>query len=78
MFVPLLSWYFSDDGRSPIGHGQEKRFQDVWIISLVTYLFIEYEKHESTLDGVTQANNFQLDKIHTFLIQLFSDYKKWV
>lgn len=40
------------------------------------YIFIEYEKHESALEAVTQANNYKLDKQHTFLINLFSDYKK--
>lgn len=41
------------------------------------YIFIEYEKHESALEAVTQANNYKLDKQHTFLINLFSDYKKY-
>lgn len=44
----------------------------------ISYIFIEYEKHESALEAVTQANNYKLDKQHTFLINLFSDYKKWV
>lgn len=42
----------------------------------ISYIFIEYEKHESALEAVTQANNYKLDKQHTFLINLFSDYKK--
>lgn len=43
---------------------------------IFSYIFIEYEKHESALEAVTQANNYKLDKQHTFLINLFSDYKK--
>jgi len=46
------------------------------LFSFISYIFIEYEKHESALEAVTQANNYKLDKQHTFLINLFSDYKK--
>lgn len=52
------------------------RLLTIYMFSFISYIFIEYEKNESALEAVTQANNYKLDKQHTFLINLFSDYKK--
>lgn len=41
------------------------------------YVFIEYNNAQSARDAVAQLNNYKLDKKHTFLVNLFTDYEKF-
>lgn len=40
------------------------------------YVFLEYASAENALEAVNTANNHKLDKQHTFLVNLFTDFKK--
>ncbi|OXU26201.1 hypothetical protein TSAR_010084 [Trichomalopsis sarcophagae] len=41
------------------------------------YVFFEYSDPTSALNAVKQANNYKIDKVHTFKVNLFSDFKKY-
>ncbi|XP_011498180.1 PREDICTED: eukaryotic translation initiation factor 3 subunit B [Ceratosolen solmsi marchali] len=41
------------------------------------YVFFEYSNPTSALNAVKQANNYKIDKIHTFKVNLFTDFKKF-
>ncbi|XP_073997164.1 eukaryotic translation initiation factor 3 subunit b [Rhodnius prolixus] len=41
------------------------------------YIFIEYSRPQSAIDAVNATNNYKLDKNHTFLVNLFTDFKKY-
>ncbi|KAL1116208.1 hypothetical protein AAG570_005703 [Ranatra chinensis] len=41
------------------------------------YVFIEYSNAQSALEAVTTTDNMRLDKNHTFLVNLFTDFKKY-
>jgi len=41
------------------------------------YIFLEFNNHENALEAVKQTNNYKLDKMHTFNVNLFSDFDKY-
>ncbi|KAG8268569.1 translation initiation factor eIF-3b like protein [Homalodisca vitripennis] len=41
------------------------------------YVFLEYANSENAVEAVNTANNHKLDKQHTFLVNLFTDFKKY-
>lgn len=47
------------------------------LFSFISFLFIEYEEHESALKAALRANNSQFCEL-TLLVQLVSDFKTWV
>lgn len=40
-------------------------------------MFFEYGNPTSALNAVKQANNYKIDKVHTFKVNLFTDFKKF-
>lgn len=40
------------------------------------YVFLEYSNGENALEAVKVTNNGKLDKHHTLLVNLFTDFKK--
>lgn len=42
------------------------------------YIFLEYGNAASAEEAVKATNNLKLDKQHTFLVNLFTDFEKWV
>ncbi|XP_012282940.1 eukaryotic translation initiation factor 3 subunit B isoform X2 [Orussus abietinus] len=41
------------------------------------YIFLEYNNPQSALAAIKSANNYKLDKQHTFKVNLFTDFKKF-
>ncbi|GLH05916.1 Eukaryotic translation initiation factor 3 subunit B [Gryllus bimaculatus] len=41
------------------------------------YIFLEYANPKHALEAVKMMNNYKLDKQHTFLVNLFTDFKKY-
>lgn len=41
------------------------------------YIFIEYSSPVHALEAVKMTNNYKLDKQHTFLVNLFTDFSKY-
>ncbi|XP_023247226.1 eukaryotic translation initiation factor 3 subunit B isoform X2 [Copidosoma floridanum] len=41
------------------------------------YVFFEYSNPASALNAIKQANNYKIDKVHTFKLNLFTDFKKF-
>ncbi|KAK7582397.1 hypothetical protein V9T40_013842 [Parthenolecanium corni] len=41
------------------------------------YIFIEYNNSVAAREAVANANSYKLDKHHTFLVNLFTDYEKY-
>lgn len=41
------------------------------------YIFLEYSDPSHALEAVSLANHFKLDKQHTFLVNLFTDFSKY-
>lgn len=41
------------------------------------YVFLEYACSENALEAVKMANNYKLDKQHTFIVNQFSDFQKY-
>lgn len=41
-----------------------------------SYIFIEYNNSAAAREAVSSANNYKLDKHHTFLVNLFTDFDK--
>lgn len=41
------------------------------------YIFLEYSSPVSAVEAVKMTNNYKLDKQHTFLVNLFSDFSKY-
>lgn len=46
-------------------------------ILLSRYVFFEYSNSASALNAVKQGNNYKIDKVHTFKVNLFTDFKKY-
>ena len=42
------------------------------------YIFLEYHNPHDAQDAVLAANGYKLDKQHTFVVNLFSDFDKYV
>lgn len=42
------------------------------------YIFLEFANHKSAVEAVKMTNNYKLDKQHTFLVNLFSDFDKFL
>jgi len=42
------------------------------------YIFLEYHNPRDAQDAVLAANGYKLDKQHTFVVNLFSDFDKYV
>ncbi len=42
------------------------------------YIFLEFANHNSAIEAVKMTNNYKLDKQHTFLVNLFSDFDKYL
>lgn len=40
------------------------------------YIFLEYSNPQNAAEAVKSTNNCKLDKQHTFLVNLFTDFKK--
>jgi len=38
------------------------------------YIFLEFSNHQNAVEAVKSTNNYKLDKQHTFLVNLFSDF----
>lgn len=64
-------WYFMLYAKD----GQEKENKTVQCYS--RYVFFEYSNAQSALNAVKQANNYKIDKVHTFKVNLFTDFKKF-
>ena len=45
---------------------------------LCSYIFLEYGNPRDASDAVTAATGYKLDKQHTFVVNLFSDFDKYV
>lgn len=41
------------------------------------YIFLEYNNPVNALAAATSANNYKIDKQHTFKVNLFTDFKKF-
>jgi len=41
------------------------------------YIFLEFNSHSNAVEAVKATNNYKLDKQHTFLVNLFSDFDKY-
>ncbi|XP_067006456.1 eukaryotic translation initiation factor 3 subunit B [Anabrus simplex] len=41
------------------------------------YIFLEYSNPNHALEAVKTTNNYKLDKQHTFIVNLFTDFKKY-
>ena len=42
-----------------------------------SYIFIEFKERSSAEEAVRQRNNHKLDKNHTFLCNIFTDFEKY-
>lgn len=42
------------------------------------YIFLEYAAPTQALEAVKNADGYKLDKQHTFRVNLFTDFDKWV
>lgn len=42
------------------------------------YIFLEYMSPSHAVDAVKNADSYKLDKQHTFRVNLFTDFDKWV
>jgi len=42
------------------------------------YIFLEFSNHANALEAVKSTNNYKLDKQHTFIVNLFSDFEKYL
>lgn len=42
------------------------------------YIFLEYMSPTHALDAIKNADGYKLDKQHTFRVNLFTDFDKWV
>ncbi len=42
------------------------------------YMFLEFGAHGSALEAVRAMNNYKLDKQHTFVVNMFSDFDKYL
>jgi len=42
------------------------------------YIFLEFSHHANALEAVKNTNNYKLDKQHTFIVNLFSDFEKFL
>ena len=47
-------------------------------LSQFRYIFLEYASPAHALDAVKNADGYKLDKQHTFRVNLFTDFDKWV
>ena len=41
------------------------------------YIFLEFSSHANAVEAVKSTNNYKLDKMHTFVVNLFSDFDKY-
>jgi len=41
------------------------------------YIFLEFSSHENAVEAVKTTHNYKLDKQHTFMVNLFSDFEKF-
>ncbi|KAK8373118.1 hypothetical protein O3P69_012462 [Scylla paramamosain] len=41
------------------------------------YIFVEFKDRAAAEEAVRQRNNYKLDKQHTFLCNLFTDFEKY-
>ena len=41
-------------------------------------MFLEYQSPREAQEAVKNANSYKLDKQHTFVVQLFSDFDKYM
>merc|ERR1712013_579564 len=41
------------------------------------YIFLEFTSHANAVEAVKSTNNYKLDKMHTFVVNLFSDFDKY-
>ena len=41
-------------------------------------MFIQFSNHANALEAVKSTNNYKLDKQHTFIVNLFSDFEKYL
>merc|ERR1719310_1756183 len=42
------------------------------------YIFLEFTNHANAMEAVKSTNNYKLDKQHTFTVNLFSDFDKYL
>ena len=40
------------------------------------YIFLEYQNPSDAAEAVAATNGYKLDKSHTFIVNLFSDFEK--
>merc|ERR1719310_181875 len=43
-----------------------------------SYIFLEFSNHTNALEAVKSTNNYKLDRQHTFTVNLFSDFDKYL
>ena len=41
------------------------------------YTYLEFAAHNSAIEAVKATNNYKLDKLHTFEVNMFSDFEKF-
>ena len=50
----------------------------VCVCVFVRYIFLEYQNPQDAQEAVKSTNGYKLDKQHTFIVNLFSDFDKLV
>lgn len=48
------------------------------LICIYRYIFLEYASPNQALEAVKNADGYKLDKQHTFRVNLFTDFDKYV
>jgi translation initiation factor 3 subunit B len=56
---------------------EDSIFPMVKYFSICRYIFLEYNNHANALAAVKSANNYKIDKSHTFKVNLFTDFEKY-
>ena len=42
------------------------------------FIFLEFTNHANAMEAVKSTNNYKLDKQHTFIVNMFSDFDKYL
>ena len=41
------------------------------------YIFLEFSSHGNAVEAVKSTNNYKLDRMHTFVVNLFTNFDKY-
>ena len=50
---------------------------DWMCIFVFSYIFLEFSNPHEAIEAVKSTNGYKLDKSHTFVVNLFSDFEKY-